>query len=86
MKTLVAVISLSVTVLGLAVLSNDLPAAAVEQPPIQSVYSASALYDLGNFYARIGRPAMAVLNYERDSFSRRLIPTFVRICATSANR
>ena len=65
MNRLVAVISLSVTVLGLAVLSGDSPAAAVEQPPIQSVYSAPALYDLGNFYARIGRPAMAVLNYER---------------------
>jgi hypothetical protein len=65
MKRIAAIISLSVTLLGLAVLSGDSPAAAVEQPPIQSAYSAPALYDLGNFYARIGRPAMAVLNYER---------------------
>jgi len=36
------------------------------------VYSAPALYDLGNFYAGAGRPAMAVLNYER---ARILAPT-----------
>jgi hypothetical protein len=65
MKGLVAIISLSITVLGLAALNGDSPAAAVEQPRMQSAYSAAALYDLGNFYARIGRPAMAVLNYER---------------------
>jgi tetratricopeptide (TPR) repeat protein len=28
-------------------------------------YSAAALYNLGNSYARAGRPGMAVLNYER---------------------
>jgi tetratricopeptide (TPR) repeat protein len=28
-------------------------------------YSAAALYNLGNSYARLGKPALAVLNYER---------------------
>ena len=30
-------------------------------------YSASALYNLGNSYARAGKPGMAILNYERAS-------------------
>jgi len=37
----------------------------VQQPPLQSSYSADAMYDLGNSYARMHRPALAVLNYER---------------------
>jgi hypothetical protein len=64
-KRAAAIISLCVILLGLAALSGASRAAAVEQPPLQSAYSAPALYDLGNFYARMGRPAMAVLNYER---------------------
>jgi hypothetical protein len=65
MKKSTAILSLCITLLGVAASSGASRAAAVEQPPLQSAYSASALYDLGNFYARIGRPAMAVLNYER---------------------
>ena len=30
-------------------------------------YSAAALYNLGNAYARAGKPALAILNYERAS-------------------
>ena len=30
-------------------------------------YSAAALYNLGNSYARVGKPGMAILNYERAS-------------------
>ncbi len=59
-----AAILLCVALLGFAA-SNGATAAAVVQPPMSSAYSAPALYDLGNFYARIGEPAMAVLNYER---------------------
>lgn len=65
MKKRAATVSLCVALLGLGVLSGTSRAAAVGQPPVQSAYSAPALYDLGNFYARIGSPAMAVLNYER---------------------
>ncbi|HEY3654086.1 MAG TPA: hypothetical protein VGL34_03775 [Steroidobacteraceae bacterium] len=64
MKSSAAAISLGAVLLGFAS-SSGVSAAAVEQPPMPSAYSAPALYDLGNFYARIGEPAMAVLNYER---------------------
>jgi tetratricopeptide (TPR) repeat protein len=47
-------------------------AGIVDRRLIGSAYSAPALYNLGNFYARAGRPAMAVLNYER---ARILAPT-----------
>ena len=30
-------------------------------------YSAAGLYNLGNSYARAGKPGMAILNYERAS-------------------
>jgi hypothetical protein len=40
-------------------------AAEPEQPIANGRYSPSALYDLGNSYARAGRPGLAVLNYER---------------------
>jgi hypothetical protein len=59
------VITLGAAILGLALITGATRAGTVDQPPIAGVYSASALYDLGNFYARLGRPAMAVLNYER---------------------
>lgn len=65
MKKKAATVSLCVALLGMVALGGTSRAAAVDQPPVQSAYSAPALYDLGNFYARIGRPAMAVLNYER---------------------
>ncbi len=35
--------------------------------PAQTAYSAAALYNLANSYARAGKPALAVLNYERAS-------------------
>ena len=39
-------------------------AAGADAPPS---YSAAALYNLGNSYARAGKPGMAILNYERAS-------------------
>src|ERR1700743_1944350 len=33
--------------------------------PSQPRYSADSLYNLGNSYARAGKPGLAVLNYER---------------------
>jgi len=66
------VISLGAAILGLASTSGAASAGTVDRPAIASAYSAPALYDLGNFYARVGRPAMAVLNYQR---ARILAPT-----------
>jgi hypothetical protein len=34
-------------------------------PAADTRYSAAALYNLGNSYARAGKPALAILNYER---------------------
>jgi hypothetical protein len=45
-----------------AVASSDAPPAAAP-----SSYSATSLYNLGNSYARAGKPGLAVLNYERAS-------------------
>lgn len=41
------------------------PAEARQQPQAQAGYSAAALYNLANAYARAGKPGLAVLNYER---------------------
>jgi len=41
------------------------PAEARQQPQAPAGYSAAALYNLGNAYARAGKPGLAVLNYER---------------------
>jgi hypothetical protein len=41
--------------------------AQVHAQPAQADYSAAALYNLANAYARQGKPGMAVLNYERAS-------------------
>jgi len=38
---------------------------ATPQPHEPSTYSADALYNLANSYARAGKPGLAVLNYER---------------------
>jgi hypothetical protein len=43
-----------------AVTSSDAPPVATP-----SSYSATSLYNLGNSYARAGKPGLAVLNYER---------------------
>ena len=59
------VISLGAAILGVASITGATWAGTVDQPTLGSAYSASALYDFGNFYARVGRPARAVLNYER---------------------
>jgi hypothetical protein len=64
MKRTAAILSFSLALAGLAAFGIS-RAGTVEQPPLPSSYSAAALYDLGNFYARMGRPALAVLNYER---------------------
>jgi len=45
-----------------AVASSDAPPVAAP-----SSYSATSLYNLGNSYARAGKPGLAVLNYERAS-------------------
>ena len=39
--------------------------ALAQAPPSQARYSADALYNLANSYARAGKPGLAVLNYER---------------------
>jgi hypothetical protein len=51
----------------LAVLALTLVVGAgqVHAEPAQVGYSAAGLYNLGNSYARQGKPGMAVLNYER---------------------
>jgi hypothetical protein len=41
------------------------PPTPPSQPPSQPRYSADALYNLANSYARAGKPGLAVLNYER---------------------
>ena len=66
------VISLVAALIGMASLAGAGWAGLVNAPADRSAYSAPALYNLGNFYARLGRPAMAVLNYER---ARILAPT-----------
>lgn len=40
-------------------------AVARQQPQAAAGYSAAALYNLANAYARAGKPGLAVLNYER---------------------
>jgi hypothetical protein len=72
MNKLKLALSLGAAILGLAAMGDASWAGAVDRPVLPSVYSAPALYDLGNFYAAAGRPAMAVLNYER---ARILAPT-----------
>lgn len=57
--------SLAVLLLGAAAWSGACRAAVADQAPGQDAYSAATLYNLGNSYARAGKPALAVLNYER---------------------
>jgi hypothetical protein len=45
--------------------SHAAPAPAQAQAQAQARYSAPALYNLANAYARAGKPGLAVLNYER---------------------
>jgi hypothetical protein len=59
------VISLTAAVLGLVSLCGTAWADAVDQPPMHEGFSAPALYNLGNSYARSGNAALAELNYER---------------------
>ena len=49
-------------IIGLALL-----ACQARAQPAERGYSAAGLYNLGNAYARAGKPGMAVLNYERAS-------------------
>jgi hypothetical protein len=72
MNRLKLAVSLGAAFLGVAAIVGANAAAPADRIVIPSAYSAPALYDLGNFYARAGRPAMAVLNYER---ARILAPT-----------
>ena len=53
--------TLAAGVIGLALLACQARVAQAESPG----YSAAGLYNLGNSYARAGKPGMAVLNYER---------------------
>jgi hypothetical protein len=57
--------SLAVILLVAAAGSGACRAATADRAADQDGYSAAALYNLGNSYARAGRPALAVLNYER---------------------
>lgn len=54
---------LSITLLSLVAAATA--AGAAGTPAEAPRYSASALYNMGNAYARDGKPGMAVLNYER---------------------
>ncbi len=56
--------SLGAAFIVLASMSGYASAATVDQPTREG-YSAPALYNLGNSYARSGNAAVAVLNYER---------------------
>jgi hypothetical protein len=58
-------IAAALAVLGLGSWTGAACAAAADQSRAPTGYSAPALYNLGNSYARGGRPALAVLNYER---------------------
>jgi hypothetical protein len=57
--------SLAAAVLGLVSLSGPTWADTLDQPPTHEGFSAPALYNLGNSYARSGKAALAELNYER---------------------
>jgi hypothetical protein len=56
-------------ILGLSLVSAlcraDIPARPAHGPDQPAAYSAAAFYNLGNAYAREGKPALSVLNYER---------------------
>jgi hypothetical protein len=52
-------------VFGIVLSTVALVAAASDAPQAPAGYSAPALYNLGNAYARSGKPGLAVLNYER---------------------
>ena len=52
-------------VFGMVLASVALVAAASDAAQAPAGYSAPALYNLGNAYARSGKPGLAVLNYER---------------------
>jgi tetratricopeptide (TPR) repeat protein len=54
---------LAILGLALALMACPIREAKADQPR----YSAAALYNLGNSYARAGKPGLAVLNYERAS-------------------
>jgi hypothetical protein len=45
--------------------ASEPPQAPQPSQPSQQRYSADGLYNLGNSYARAGKPGLAVLNYER---------------------
>ncbi len=64
MKRAVATLSFSIALVALTGFGIS-QAGTPDGAPSPSTYSAPALYNLGNFYARMGRPALAVLNYER---------------------
>lgn len=64
---------LAAGVLAFSVLAGGLRAqTAVDSPPVSADYSAAQQYNLANAYARSGKPALAVLAYER---ARLLAPT-----------
>jgi hypothetical protein len=56
--------TLAALVMSVALIGSQ---ACAEPATAQSGYSAAALYNLANAYAREGKPGMAVLNYERAS-------------------
>src|SRR6266446_5684769 len=53
-------------IIALAIFASSSHAAQAQaQAQAQARYSAPALYNLANAYARTGKPGLAVLNYER---------------------
>ncbi len=56
---------LTAFIIGLTFLGCQAQAQPAPAPAAQAGYSAAALYNAANAYARTGKPGMAVLNYER---------------------
>jgi hypothetical protein len=65
MNTKALILSLCVLAIGFTAWPGTSRAAPSQSQPTLDGYSASSLYDLGNHDARAGKPALAVLDYER---------------------
>jgi hypothetical protein len=62
--------ALAIVVIGAILMACHTRAATPDErsaTPKETTYSAAALYNLANSYARAGKPGLAVLNYERAS-------------------
>jgi hypothetical protein len=60
-----AVVARAILIVGLVLSCGLASGQTAQQPAGARVYSADGLYNLGNSYARAGKPGLAVLSYER---------------------